>query len=160
MKNTVLKFKDRELEMDFLNFGKVKDYHGKKTDIQSISSDLMAGMLSTFEMKDDDRIERVSNKLYGTTDYWDILVLLNGNDPFFDMPYNEDILMKSIENKIDFYQNYVYSNAPLIQEAADKMTARYTEEVLQNNENMRILTIVKPSRMSDFISLLKDKDFL
>lgn len=159
MKNTILKFKSTEVDIDLAGFERVQDYHDKKIDIWTIPEVLVSGMLDVYQMEDDDRLERISFHLYGTPDYWDLLSLLNENDPLFDMPYNEEILRDAIEKKVRIQQNFDYSHAPLIQSVADDLKKKYTTETLQKNEDTRILTVVKPSRINDFMALLKDNNF-
>ena len=67
MKNTVLKFDYEELD-EFI----VSDYFSKKVDVYSLI-DQIKDYVSAYKISDNDKLERISYELYGTTDYWDIL---------------------------------------------------------------------------------------
>ena len=113
-------------------------------------------------LQDNEKIEGVSYNLYGSTDYWDILVLINEIDPLFDMPYDFDIITNMATSNVDNYSSKVYATKDLktlnpirynelIQEEITRITAYF--------EKIRTIKIIKPSKMLDFIDILKRNGF-
>jgi hypothetical protein len=161
MKNSILKYDLDEvtINLGFATEVKVRDYFSKDVKVFSIF-DAHIDLFATYQIENDDKIERISYELYGTTDYWDILLLLNDRSPLFEMPYGYDLIHDFAQNRIDIYKNFIYSHAPLLNDRADVLFEELSEELLVKNENTRTIYVVKPSRMNDFISILKDENFI
>ena len=87
MKNTILKF-------DKMNVGdyEVHDYTSKKVDIFTLS-EIKEIENSTYviEIDNNDTLEKISHRIYGTTDYWDILAVLNDIHPLFGLPFYDEV---------------------------------------------------------------------
>lgn len=155
MKNTVLKFDYEELD-EFI----VSDYFSKKVDVYSLI-DQIKDYVSAYKISDNDKLERISYELYGTTDYWDILLLLNGRNPLVDFPYDYDAVYDSSKTFVNKYMYYVYSNAPLIVgKVADDLYKEFLQLNIDRNEINRYMFIVKPNKIGDFIKVLKDNVYL
>lgn len=155
MKNTVLKFDHEELD-EFI----VPDYFSKSNDISYLVHEIK-DYLEVYKISDNDKLERISYELYGTTDYWDILLLLNGRDPLFDFPYDYDAVYDSARNYVNRYMHYIYSGAPLIVgTVADALYSEFLDKNINNNEANRFMFIVKPNKIGDFIKILKDNGHL
>lgn len=155
MKNTILKFEKEEVE-EFI----VSDYFSKKVHIIDIYDELEK-YVTTYQLVDNDKIERISYELYGSTDYWDILVLLNGADPLFHMAYGENILLDSIETSLNKYLYFIYSHAPLSDDTRiEELTEYYDAELKNDNERIRFIYVIKPENISDAVILLKKKGYL
>ena len=166
MKNTILDFDKIQTELGS-TWGTVDvpDYFSKKIHLDDLfSADLGIDIneyLTTFRIADDDKIERISYQLYGTTNYWDILVLLNSKDPLFDLPYNYDLISDNVTNFVDVYKNYIYAHAPLSDdERIDILTNQYLNERLQKTETDRFIKVIKPSKLNEFIKILKDNNYI
>jgi hypothetical protein len=162
MKNTILNFKKETVEIE-LGFERseyeVRDYFSKKINVSDIVPEIL-DMMAIYEMYDGDTIERVSFELYGTTDYWDILIMLNERSPLYDMPYEDGTIQEQSETFIFQYQNFVYSHAPLIQRRATILLNELIESRTNDNESLRALYIIKPSEMNRFLSLIKEYEYI
>ena len=155
MKNTLLKFDYEELD-EFI----VPDYFSKSKDISYLVHKIK-DYLEVYKISDNDKLERISYELYGTTDYWDILLLLNGRDPLFDFPYDYDTVYDSARTFVNRYVYYLYSGAPLIVgPVADALYEEFLQKHIDANETNRFMFIVKPNKIGDFIKVLKDNGHL
>ena len=167
MKNTILKFDTDELYLgDETSPKKVYNYFSKKIDIYNILTDDLGDVdisdyTSTYKMADDDKLERISYDLYGTTDYWDVLSSLNERNPLFEIPYNFDVIAEDSTNFVDKYFDTVYSQAPLEQVARiEALSEEFLTDEVSDNEYYRYITVIKPSKMSQFLLLLKENNYL
>lgn len=161
MKNTVLKFNTREenIKIDGDVFKNAPDYFSKSIKLHELTKEFN-DMLTIYKIQNNDKLERISYEIYGTTDYWDILLLLNNRDPLFEMPYDDDFIENSSTEFVNFYRNYVYFNSPLMQKRTDELYREFSEKFKENNEKYRYIKIVKPSKINDFISFLKKNKFM
>lgn len=163
MKNTILKYDTEELVLDESEqvTYEIPDYFSQKIFISDLSSSIDGwdDYLDTYRMADNDKLERVSYELYGTPDYWDIILMLNERSPLFDMPYDFDTLSDETSSFINTYANFIYIDAPLDQDRVDALTEEYVNDSLDENETFRYIQVVKPSRISEFILLLKTNGY-
>lgn len=100
-----------------------------------------------------DKIERISLDLYGSTEYWDLLLLINGKDPLFDMSYDLDIISQLSYTKVEEYNEIYNINTDLPDYHKEYLKTIYESRLMKNNEDIRPLRIVKPSLLHDFIQL-------
>lgn len=155
MKNSILTFDYEELD-EFI----VSDYFSKDISIWDLW-DNVQDYISTYKITDNDKLERISYELYGTTDYWDILALLNQRDPLFDMPYDYDTIYADVSSFINQYIYYIYSHAPLNDATRQQeLLEKFINEAEEEKEINRYIYIVKPSRIGDFIKLLKQNEYM
>lgn len=164
MKNTVLNYETETVflkEADQIGY-KIQNYFSKSVNISDLakSYDDWEDYFDTYKMMDNDKLERVSYELYGTTDYWDILFLINERDPLYDMPYDYDTLVTGTTSFLDTYAYFMYSQAPLSGTRYSELKDEYLEKSQENNEIFRELKIVKSSKISAFISLLKSEKII
>lgn len=160
MKNTILDFDYEEIELTDEWTADVSDYFSKDISIWDLWENVQ-DYIQTYKIQNNDKLERISYELYGTTDYWDILALLNQRDPLFQMPYDYTTLYENASNYLNQYIYYIYSHAPLndterIQELLDEFINDFDEV----NETNRYIYIIKPSKIGEFIKLLKDNSYL
>ena len=154
MKNTILKYDMEELD-EYI----VSDYFSKNIYIEDIKSE-MEGMLDVYKIEDNDKLERISYELYGTTDYWDILLMLNARDPLFDFPYDYDTVYDSARRYVDIYRFFIYAKAPLLSLAGEELQEIFLEQHNEQNENARFIFVVKPSRIGDFIKIANENGYV
>lgn len=154
MKNKVLEFEKEELD-DFI----VSDYFSKPVHLIDDIADF-SDFLETYRMTDNDKIERISYELYGTTDYWDIIILLNGREALFNMAYDFDMLDESTSFLINFYKANIYSNGILPEERETSLRDEIEDLSDKDNEKYRFIKVPRPARMGDFLRLLKSKGYI
>ena len=150
MKNSVIKF-DTEEVGDYI----VSDYFSKDIDISKFFS-FDESFIDVYKTETNDKLERISNELYGSPDYWDILLLLNNRDPLFDMTYNYDIVDSNVEKMIEKF-NILYSHPPLDSNISSSLGEQIKQKSEESNESLRNIYIIKPSRLSEVVLLLKQR---
>ena len=154
MKNSVLVYEKEELD-EFI----VSNYFSKDINVHDIFYELKP-YLELYKMMDDDKLERLSYELYGTTDYWDILLMINERNPLFHLTYNTDILINESEYLIDLYANKIYSHHPLTQERYKALLDEITLNKDKLNETYRFVYVIKPEFITNAITLLKQKKYI
>jgi hypothetical protein len=102
-------------------------------------------------MTDDDKLERIALELYGNANYWDILLLINGKDALFDMPYNFNTISELGSNLADKYAEHISTFLTLSDAHIAEMATIYEEKYRRENESNRLLKIVRPEYMQTFI---------
>ncbi len=160
MTNTILDYTLEELD-EFI----VPDYFSRKIDLYNLIQEFSeAGILeyylATYKIADDDKLERISYDIYGTTNYWDLLLQLNDKNPLFEMPYSLDTVIDSSEEYWNNYSNLLYFQAPLNDIVLQTLIDEEIEKMKEQNEKYRFLYIIKTTKMQEFLKLLRDKDYL
>jgi len=150
MKNMVLKYSTEEVD-DFI----VSDYFSKDVNLCCLLETNLEEYLQIYQCLDNDKYERISYELYGTPDYWDIITLLNDRNTIFQMPLDSDAL---VSGSSDFINNYISNVTDIIRRT--ELTQEWEDEFVANNEEYRILYVIKPNKMSEFITLLKTNNFI
>lgn len=165
MKNTVLNFDKEEVNLNTTEFKDVNisNYFSKDINVYNIltDDDNINDYIDTYKMSDDDRLERISYDLYGTTDYWDILMLINERSSLFEMSYNFDVISEDNTSFVDNYFNSIYSQAPLLNaERIEALSSEYLTDNVSKNETYRYINVVKPSKITQFLTLLKARGYV
>ena len=149
LKNSVIDFTNRTIEQTSIEDYFTFDLKAVLTFVDEVDQTIFDWYL----MRDDDKLERISLQLYNNPDYWDILMLINGKDALFDMPYNFDTVSKLGEELANRYAAKISNHLVLPQAHIDQMAAIYEQRYLEENEINRPLKIIKPARMQEFIRL-------
>jgi len=154
MKNALIKYEKEELQ-EFV----VSDYFSKKIDIFNIFY-LLKDYLMLYKMDNDDKLERVSYELYGTPDYWDILLMINDRIPLYEMPYDYDIIEQRSNSIVSDYVNLIYSHMPLTQGRVQELKNDFLKVNDTLNESYRYIYVIKRENINEFITTLKDQGYL
>lgn len=160
MTNTILNYNLEELD-EFI----ISDYFSKQIDLYNILQEFTeAGTLSDYvqlyRIQDDDKIERISYDIYGTTDYWDMLVQLNDKQPLFEMPYNLDALINASSEFWKDYSEMLYFQAPLSDSVLQVLIDAEIEKMKELNEVYRFMYIIKPTKLQEFLKILRERDYI
>ena len=160
MTNTLLNYTLEELD-EFI----VPDYFSKKIDLYNLIQEFseagtLGYYLATYKIADDDKLERISYDIYGTTNYWDLLLQLNDKNPLFELPYSLDTIIDSSEEYWNNYSNLLYFQAPLMDNVLKLLIDEEIEKMKVQNEKYRFLYIIKTTKMQEFLKILRDKDYL
>lgn len=160
MINTILKYDYEDLG-DYI----VSDYTSKKIDLYNILQEMkdnntLSEYFDIYRMMDDDKLERISYSIYGTTDYWDILLQLNDRNPLFEMSYNLDTIVDSVEIFWKKYSNNVYFQSPLNDTVLNELILAEIENMKKQNEIYRLIYIIKTSKMNEFLKILRERDYI
>lgn len=154
LKNKVLNYENRTIG----NYN-VEDYFtfnvGK---IQGFIKDCSNDFFEYYQLNDDDKLERIALELYNNANYWDIVLLINDMDPLFSMVYNYDTISSMAEDKANKYLEDIGTSVP--SSHADYLASKYEAIFNKENDSKRIIKIVKPNRMQDFLQLAREKGCL
>lgn len=96
-------------------------------------------------------LDYVSYSLYGTADYWDLLMIINGINPIEDLPKNQDALEKIVDKKIEkyFYKDYF---GPKTTKLIEEKREMFLEQENIKNEASRIIKVVRPEKIQAIIN--------
>ena len=160
MTNTLLNYTLEELD-EFI----VSDYFSKKIDLYNILQEfsdagILANYMQVYRIADDDKLERISYDIYGTTAYWDLLLQINDKNPLFEMPYSLDTIIDSSEEYWNNYSNLLYFQAPLDTAFLQTLIDEEIEKMKEKNEIYRVLYIIKPTKLQDFLKILRERDYI
>lgn len=146
----------------YLNFDNIEfnsKYVKNSTDLillpDIIEKYLSDDMTSEITLEDNRLIEGISYELYDSTDYWDILMLVNGITRFDELPVSYDIVLKRTDEKLVEWKKLSRLTRGAIDEG--KSSRKYNELLEQEttkNEKYRNLKYVQNIYIEDLISEL------
>ena len=103
--------------------------------------------LSIYRIDNIKRIDNISYEIYGTTEYWWLIALINNiDDLIFDLPIEEDIL-RTIANRRTYDEFGTVSTSEALEYYGVQI-----EELIIENDNKRVLTIVPSDQIGYVIS--------
>lgn len=89
----------------------IKDYNSVNLiKIKSFLNSLSNSYFVYLKIEVGANIEKVCFDYYKSTDYCDLIMMLNDRDIIYDMPYQSDIILEAIEKDIDRYRSKVFRN--------------------------------------------------
>jgi len=144
--NTILNFKRKEIgtysvvDYTSLDLQKMRAY------INSIPQD----SFEYFNVVNGDRFERIALQLYGSSNYWDVLLLINDRHPLTGLPFDFDTISNLAESTILSYESIILKK-PVPSKSREILYTKYEHELFVENEAQRLIKIIKPSKMADFI---------
>lgn len=101
-------------------------------------------------------IEHISYTLYGTTDYWDFLMVYNGINSISQLPVSEDIVIDRAERKFNDFKytlNLMYNTVK--ENILEEEYNRILEEERDLNEKFRIINYISKADLSELETYLK-----
>lgn len=157
MKNTILKFEERTGTINGRTYY-VPDYFSKKTNLNELLNSFNSSeFLFSKQIQENDRLERIQFDLYGNQDYWDIIAIINNISTILDMPIGEDIVKDEAQRLQEELFNGLYREENVNRPELE-------DEILESVQNLqdkkRILKLVPPERIQEFISILKENNFI
>ena len=135
-----LSVKDKNIE--FL----IRDY----TNLVSIQEilDKYKEYIQIYQVLEDERLDTISYKLYGTTDYWDMLVLLNDLKCMTDLPVNYDKVENRAKQKHEDWTK-IFGKQKTKEQIASKYE-EFLEQEIANNEKYRNFKYIDSSVINRF----------
>lgn len=107
--------------------------------------------------KDDEKIEGISYFLYQSTNFYDLLMIMNGMTNPEQLPRNPDIVFKKIEEEYKEWESAIGSKKSEQQKSLKKMW--FEQQIKAENEKFRTLLYFPKQLLSlievDFKNLLK-----
>lgn len=123
-----------------INFFKVREY------LDALPPEIF----EFYQVDNTDRFERIALELYGNANYWDILMIINKRNPLTGLPFDFDFISNLSEDTILEYEAEIYKKT-VPQVERDLMYTEYEKVLFTANEANRIIKIIKPSRLSEFL---------
>ena len=102
-------------------------------------------------LDDNVKIETVSFELYGTPDYWDLLLGINNRNPIFEMPY--DIVEDELAYELEKFKTYSADSTELLEIVETKLR----ESIETKNDTLKELRVIRPERLQDFLRLMRSR---
>lgn len=159
MNNSILNFEKEELD-EFI----VSDFFSKDVDIFKILETFTSAQIntyfSTYRISDNDMIERISYDIYGTSNYWDLLLTLNDKQALFQMPYDNDVTSELAEGFWNNYSENIYFQPTVNSSILQTLIDNEIEKMRELNEEYRYIFIIKPTQIHAFIKLMREKGYI
>ena len=95
-------------------------------------------------------LEKLSQDLYDSPNYWDVLLVVNRRMPLFEFPYDYDIVELIVDDMLDKYLNNVYKRE-MSTASQERLREVFLKRVTEDNEVSRYIRYVIPQNLYDFI---------
>jgi len=106
-------------------------------------------------IEDNTLIEQISYRLYDTTDYWDLLFVLNNMTNLNQLPKEEDIILRRADN---IYKKWLEVNQSTVIYEDLNIEEKYKnilKEEEEKNEKYRYFKYISSSHISEVMNELK-----
>lgn len=157
LKNTLQNFDRLTIKMDDIENKNVSEIYSisdytslDKVKMNDFINSLDSTMFDWYQLQNNSNLEKVALDLYGNPDYWDILIVVNHRNPLFEFPYDYDTLTNIVESDIADYISNVYGK-DLTNISYNALYENYKNKMVADAEIWRIIKIVKPSKIYEFI---------
>jgi len=112
--------------------------------------------LLQIKTQDDSLLEAISFNLYESTDYWDILLVLNGMRSMNELPVNYDIVLNRADRKMSLWKKRgKLLPGEFTDEVIQKKYKEILEEEVEKNEKYRFIKYIASDDMSELTSDLE-----
>jgi len=111
-----------------------------------------------YTLAENETLEYVAYKIYENENYWDLILAINGEDPLFDMYLSFEAITDLAITKVTSFETKVY-NRPLDSITKDYLLALWNKETLDLNDTRRVIKVIKPHRLQDFMRILKEAGY-
>jgi hypothetical protein len=111
--------------------------------------------LLTKKIQDDTLLEAISFELYETTDYWDVLMIINDMKSMNELPVNYDIILDRVDIKLyKWKKKGNLLSSVMTDEVIDKKYKEILQEEVELNEKFRFIKYISQDSLSELISEL------
>lgn len=128
-------------------------------DVQD-SSDLF----DTYEMMDGEKIENISYRLYGSTEYHWVLLFINDiKNPWNDLPQKESVIRDACIDRfgspdgIHHYESSIRKGEWVNSFDINAFPVTNIEYLMNENDKKRKIKTLKPQFLSDFVNLYMEQ---
>jgi len=111
------------------------------------------------QLEQNQTFDMVSDILYDSTDYWDLLAALNDKDPIQSLFFSDEIIHNYGINMTNLYEEKV-SEQQLPQSVRNILLNRYTQKGIELNDNNKFIKVVYPTKLRDFLKVLRDNNII
>ena len=154
--------------LDFDNIEKdnfiCKDYTSKNYrsifhDIKELDS---SDYIQYIRVNANSLLEEISQRYYYTPRYWDLILLINFQDPIFSMVYDFDLVYDVTHSVLNNYfkrttDDTGYSGA-ITEDTRKRLYKELESKLIDINDDNRVIKIIKPSMLQNFLKILRDKE--
>lgn len=115
------------------------------------------GEFSEYQVSNDERIEVISYNIYRSSDYWDLLLLINNIKDFRKFPVNQDKLEKRLNETYNEWLDTFGKN-----KTEPQKLEKYQElenELFLENEKYRIIKYINIDKISEIKAKIKELIF-
>ena len=135
--------------------------------LKSLINTVPSSWISTKIVSNNEPLEKISYDLYDSTEYWDVLLLLNERSPLFDMAYDYDVIAEAGETATQTYESEVLNKSIDDNNLGnDGLTTRerfrlaFQEERAKNNDAFQTLIYIKKDKIWDFVNLMYNDEIV
>jgi len=116
-----------------------------------------------YQVSNNDKWEHISNRIYGNLNYWDVLLVINNRNPLTGLPFDFDTISLLAADRILEYERRKtidQSNPMKVptnvrtdgkNNEYDMMFNDLESLLVTENDNIRVIRIIKPGMMHRFI---------
>ena len=109
MKN-ILDFGSFDIDVAYKTF-KVTNYNSVDlAQVKKMLDELDKDYFVWLKVNEGDKIEKVLFDYYKTSDYYDLILLVNSREMVFGMPYSYDVVLNAVDVDIQNYEYKVFSS--------------------------------------------------
>ena len=156
MKNTILKYPERTGIINGKEYV-VPDYFQKDINVKDFLGTIGTNQLFINKiLQNNDKLERVAYENYQNQDYWDVILLINGMDPLFSMPIDDEYVLLEQNKTID----KIFENMNISQQRQDELREEFIEEFLEKASSKRYIKMIPTQKISEFLDILKKNKFV
>ncbi len=105
------------------------------------------------KIEDDRLLEAISYEIYENTNYWDLLMVLNGMTTMNQLPVNYDVILLKAEQELSGWldrANLMYTY--LTDEQKEEKYNVLLDKLVEENEKYRSIRYISPTDLSELLA--------
>ena len=164
MKN-ILDFGSFDIDVAYKTF-KVTNYNSVDlTQVKKMLDELDKDYFVWLKVNEGDKIEKVLFDYYKTSDYYDLILLVNSREMVFGMPYSYDVVLNAVDVDIQNYEYKVFGNLKesLSEKSKNRLVEKIDSQYTSDNKQFLYLKVIKNEHINyvkrkiiDMINTQKD----
>lgn len=134
------------------------DYTSKDfSKLYSFANTLDTSYFKYIQAEDNSTFEQISYSTYGSTKYWDVIMLINKREAIYGLPVDYDTLSDLALNKANKYISIIRT---ITDARKNSLYDKYLSELVEQNEEKRTVKLILPERISEFLKLAKTEGII
>lgn len=111
------------------------------------------------QLEQNQTFDMVSDILYESTNYWDLLAALNKKDILQNLFFSDEIIHNYGISMTNLYEEKVSEQqlAPIVRKM---LLNRYTNRSEEVNDANRFIKVIYPEKLKDFLKILRDNNII
>ena len=164
MKN-ILDFGSFDIDVAYKTF-KVTNYNSVDlTQVKKMLDGLDKDYFVWLKVNEGDKIEKVLFDYYKTSDYYDLILLVNSREMVFGMPYSYDVVLNAVDVDIQNYEYKVFGSLKesLSEKSKSRLVEKIDDQYTSDNKQFLYLKVIKNEHINyvkrkiiDMINTQKD----